>query len=192
MVGWGSLIWDPRELPLRSSWQPDGPALPVEFTRIADDGRLTLGLREGVADVQTLWAVMSDGELEVTRAQLARRERTVPDQIGCLDRNGGGSPGSLASMGAGGPNVGRADLVGRLSRWMADRQLDGIIWTALPANFEQRAGQALSVDATVGYLEQLSGEQRQRAEQYVRRAPPQVRTDIRRGLELALGWTPTT
>jgi hypothetical protein len=184
------LIWDPRELPLRSSWQPDGPVLPVEFTRIADDRRLTLGLRDGVADVQTLWAVMSDRVLEATRSQLAQRERTVPDRIGFLDRRGGGCLDSLRS--SDGPRLADRDLVGDLASWLAERELDAVIWTALPANFEERAGRALSVDAAVGHLEGLSGEARRRAEQYVRRAPPQVRTDIRQGLERILGWTPTT
>jgi hypothetical protein len=179
-VGWGSLIWDPRGLPLRSPWQPDGPALPVEFTRVTDNGRLTLGIRDGVADVQTLWAVMSDRTLETTRSQLARRERTVPERIGCLDRHDAPS------------SAGGRDLVGRLASWLAERDLDAAIWTALPANFEARAGRPLSVDAAVDYLERLSCEARGRAEQYVRRAPPQVRTDIRQGLERVLGWTPTT
>ena len=35
VVGWGSLIWDPRQLPVRSSWQPDGPELPVEFAYLS-------------------------------------------------------------------------------------------------------------------------------------------------------------
>jgi hypothetical protein len=192
VVGWGSLIWDPRELPLRSPWQPDGPALPVEFTRVAADGRLTLGLRNGVVDVQTLWAVMSDRELETTRSQLAQRERTVPDRIGCLDRHGGGCPDSLDTIGSVGPSLSDDDLVRRLASWLTDRQLDAVIWTALPPNFEERTGRALSVSAAVSYLEQVSGETRWRAEQYVRRAPPQVRTDIRDGLERVLGWTPTT
>lgn len=186
-MGWGSLIWDPRGLPLSSPWRPDGPALPVEFTRVADNGRLTLGLREGVADVQTLWALMSDRALEMTRSQLAQRERTVPDRIGCLDRHADRCVGSRD-----GPSVGDHDLVGPLASWLAERELDAVIWTALPSNFEERTGRALSVDAAVGYLERLSREARRRAEQYVRRAPAQVRTDIRQGLEHVLGWTPTT
>jgi hypothetical protein len=190
-VGWGSLIWDPRELPLRSPWQPDGPALPVEFTRVAADGRLTLGLRNGVVDVQTLWALMSDGELEVARAQLAQRERTVPDRIGCLDRHGGGFLDSLESIGGAGPGGGDGDVVRRLGSWLADRRLDAVIWTALPPNFEEQTGCALSVGAAVSYLEQVSDEVRRRAEQYVRCAPSQVRTVIRQGLERVLGWTPT-
>jgi hypothetical protein len=175
------LIWDPRQLPVRSSWQPDGPELPIELARVSDDGRLTLVLREGVADVQTLWAVLSDRELEATRQQLAQRERTVPALIGSLDRSGGGC---LDSIPGADPSV-----LARLASWLSDRQLDALIWTGLPSNFEERTGRPLSVDAAVRYLEQLPDDVRRVAEQYVRRAPRQVRTHIRQGLERDLGWT---
>ena len=35
-VGWGSLIWDPRELPILRTWFEDGPLLPIEFARESD------------------------------------------------------------------------------------------------------------------------------------------------------------
>jgi hypothetical protein len=40
-VGWGSLVWDPRDLPVKGAWRPDGPRLPIEFARQSDNGRLT-------------------------------------------------------------------------------------------------------------------------------------------------------
>ena len=42
IIGWGSLIWDPRDLPREGIWQDDGPELPIEFSRISVDARLTL------------------------------------------------------------------------------------------------------------------------------------------------------
>lgn len=181
MVGWGSLIWDPRQLPLSSAWNPDGPELPVEFGRVSKDGRLTLALREGVASVPTLWALMRVEELEEAREQLARRERADPDQIGSLDGAGRGCVASLDPI--------HGESLPRVRSWLSDRPLDAVVWTGLPSNFEDRTGRTLSVEAAVGYLEGLSDDARQVAERYVRRAPAQVRTIIRQGLERELGWT---
>ena len=36
-IAWDSLIWEPGPLKLASSWQPDGPSLPLEFVRDSDD-----------------------------------------------------------------------------------------------------------------------------------------------------------
>jgi hypothetical protein len=195
VVGWGSLIWDPRQLPLRLPWHPDGtpshpnrspwhsdgPELPVELARVSRDGRLTLALRQGVADVQTLWAVMSCGTLDEARHHLARRERTDPGQIGSLDCSGDARVDSLDLI--------HGAAVPALASWLSERDLDAVVWTGLPSNFEERTGEPLGVDAAVRYLDQQSGDTRLAAEQYVRRAPAQVGTDIRRGLERRLGWT---
>lgn len=46
VVGWGSLAWDPRELRVEGQpgqqFAPDGPILPLAFSRVSQDGRLTL------------------------------------------------------------------------------------------------------------------------------------------------------
>lgn len=181
MVGWGSLIWDPRQLPLGSRWRPDGPELPVEFARVSGDGRLTLVLREGVGAVRTLWAITSCTALDEARDHLARRERTDAARIGSLDSHGHCQVESLDP-------IHRASLP-QLASWVAERDLEGVIWTGLPSNFEEQTGDSLGVDAAVRYLAQLSGETRHPAEQYVRRAPAQVRTTIRAGLARELGWT---
>lgn len=42
ILGWGSLIWDKRNLRLAGEWQVGGPVLPIEFSRVSGYGRLTL------------------------------------------------------------------------------------------------------------------------------------------------------
>jgi hypothetical protein len=46
VLAWGSLVWDPGALRLASNWMEGGPVLPIEFSRISDDGRLTLVIDE--------------------------------------------------------------------------------------------------------------------------------------------------
>lgn len=46
VIGWGSLPWDPRELRVEGQpdhkFSPDGPTLPLAFSRVSQDDRLTL------------------------------------------------------------------------------------------------------------------------------------------------------
>ena len=40
ILGWGSLVWDSRQLPHSGEWHTGGPVLPIEFSRVSKDGRL--------------------------------------------------------------------------------------------------------------------------------------------------------
>ena len=58
-IGWGSLIWNSGVLKIRNKWYEDGPILPIEFSRISDDGRVTLIIDKSGTPVRTLWALMT-------------------------------------------------------------------------------------------------------------------------------------
>ena len=51
-LGWGSLVWRPDNLLIRSEWFSDGPFLPIEFARRSQDGRLTLVIVEKAKPVR--------------------------------------------------------------------------------------------------------------------------------------------
>lgn len=80
-LGWGSLIWDPRNLQITGSWETDGPLLPVEFARVSQDGILTLVL---YPDVSVLWARAAHRDLQQAIDNLRRREGTSTNRIGFL------------------------------------------------------------------------------------------------------------
>ena len=46
ILGWGSLIWNQNGLPVKGQWKKNGPVLPIEFSRVSRDGRLTLVIDE--------------------------------------------------------------------------------------------------------------------------------------------------
>jgi hypothetical protein len=171
-LGWGSLIWCQKALPVAASWQPDGPSLPIEFARESKDRRITLVVCEGAPDVTTLWARLNVETLEAARAVLQTREGCQPGAIGWCSPDG-------ASQHAG------ATVIGQ---WASERNLSGVVWTALQPKIGA-AYRTPTLDEVVGHLARLEGRERDTAEEYVRFTPRQIVTPYRTAIEGLLGWT---
>ncbi len=173
VLGWGSLIWSPRELPLRGSWSPDGPALPIEFSRISPDGRLTLAVDPVAgAPVVTMWALSASETTNDAVRDLARREGCVERWIGYAEpATGEASCHQFPEQ---------VDVSRDVLAWCEDARFDGVVWTALPVTFAERTGRPFTVARALDYLRSLKGERRSTALEYVRRAPDVVDTPVRR------------
>jgi hypothetical protein len=179
-LGWGSLIWDPRSLPIRRPWFTDGPLLPIEFARESKDKRITLvivpnNLAE-VACVRALWALMVATDLGVARAELAKREGTDVKNISCW------------------PDEVLPKEVGEVvEAWAKEKALDGVVWTALSPKFNNEDCRMPGVDEVLKHLGKLSHSDYAAwncAQEYVRKAPRQIDTEWRRRMECEFGWTP--
>ena len=169
-IGFGSLIWDPRTLAMRGDWNGDGPMLPVEFARQSHDGRMTLVILPGAAPVRTYWARMDCADLASAAESLRVREGIIEHRPEWIGRWSRGETGPIGD-------------------WAGGR-FDHVIWTALPCRFDGEDHRLPTADQAVTYLQTLDGDVRARAEEYVRRAPPQTETAFRRRFEVDLGWTP--
>ena len=181
-IAWGSLLWQPEPLQLASGWEPDGPALPLEFVRDSDDSaELALVLHPPAPAVPTHWARLATDDLDAAREMLRRREKIraeYPYWVGSLPLP---------------PGVAQAtppDLVARIEAWMRDHDVDAVVWTALPAKFADVSERAPSAHEALAFLDGLAGETRAKAEEYVRRIPTDIRTLYRGLIEERLGWTP--
>lgn len=174
-LGWGSLIWDPRGLPIQRTWFEDGPFVRVEFVRESSDGRITLVLEPSAVPVRSLWAVMDTTDLNVAREALRERE-------GIVLKNKDAHIGTWA---VGQPTP---EAIFSLSEWANARGVNRVIWTALPAKLPGNRGSPQS--RVIRHLAKLTGQKRINAEQYVRLAPKQIDTAYRRLIEAALQWTP--
>src|SRR5436190_1350463 len=89
VLGWGSLIWCPGSLRIKTKWRSDGPRLPIEFARISRDGRVTLVVLPGAEDQPVYWALSEFDDLHDARGNLKEREGTPSkDHIHCLTGDG--------------------------------------------------------------------------------------------------------
>ena len=138
-LGWGSLVWDPRELPVRGDWFADGPFLPIEFARQSSNGRMTLVIvPNGFPLVRSLWKPMDASNLKEARTALGVRECSGnPKPESCVD-------------------YWQRDRKNRLSRkfidkWAKALQIDVVVWTALPPKFNDENGRIPTAAEVVTY-----------------------------------------
>ena len=122
-LAWGSLVWDPRQLPNPPGVVKDGPFAPVEFTRQSDDGRITLVIDPKAEPVRVLWAHMLSSSLH--DAQKALRDREGITATNWLSRIGSWRIGDSPPRD-----------IPELPQWAEDRDLDAVVWTALPPRFD--------------------------------------------------------
>lgn len=177
VLGWGSLIWKPLNLKVKGFWNTDGPLLPIEFARKSDDGSLTLVLFPDADNVQTLWAYSSFDDLDQAIENLRDRERTSRKRIGYISIPDGSSNCQVVPQ-----------VLDRIRQWVEERELDAVIWTDLPSNFEEEELKEFFEDNVISYLKGLTGDELKAAEIYLKKAPDQVRTKIRPRIEEELGW----
>lgn len=181
-LGWGSLIWCPGCLPI-DQWKSDGPYVKVEFVRQSQCNRLTLVLYNDAEPVRSLWARMT-APLNEAVCKLTRREYS-----GIAEENI--DDWSETNIGRWSKGMADPKVIPGLGSWASQQDdIDYVIWTALGPKFCGRPV-APTEEQVVAYLRRLSNEGRAcKAEEYVRKAPSQIRTAYRRRIEHCLGWMP--
>ncbi len=169
-LGWGSLVWDPKKLPIKGQWQNDGPYVPVEFLRQSNNGRLTLVIDPLSKPMPILWAELSVCNLSEAVEKLRIREKTSCKQIGRW------------------PDAEGYDYKKEIGDWAKSKGINGVVWTALGPKFCDEDGRRPSQCEAIQYLRGLTGDARNLGKEYVEKAPVQIDTVYRRAFTTALGW----
>lgn len=180
VIGWGSLIWDPRTLNMDGTWRSHGPWFPIEFARLSDGGRgrLTLTIAPGAPLVQTLFTISQHASLEHAISNLADREGCSSDAIG---RYVVATQQLHAHREA-------PLLREQLQHWLVEGQgraerVDAVIWTDLGPSFHDVVRWDFHLVHALEHLKQLRGRDWKRAAEYILRAPAQITTPMRPALE---------
>lgn len=171
VLGWGSLIWDPRPAFNRQvgPWEPGGPQLAIEFCRISESRRnaLTLVIDSHLGTpVETLYTISKRSDINEAIADLRLREGTSPARIGYVNRASSVEHGRDARV------------VEAIGNWAEVTNIQSVIWTDLPSNFPEREPDRF-IDAALTHLRSLSPEGIQKSVEYIVKAPPQMTTRLR-------------
>ena len=115
---------------------------------------------------------MDTGDAKEARDQLGSREDISEKKWDCLigvwpDKN--------------------PDCILGLEEWACARELEAVVWTALDPTFKEDGP---IEDQVIKHLRALRGTKRDEAERYIRRAPRQIDTAIRRRIETEFQWVP--
>lgn len=179
VLAWGSLIWDQRDLMLAGPFTPNGPTLPLEFSRVSRDRRLTLVIDEARGTACTTYVAPSIfSDLEEAIDSLRRREGMPgPAGVGFVDSRDR-RRGETASQR-------HPRAVVAIERWAMRTDYRAVIWTALASNFHEpdQAGVPFSVEAALAYFATLDGPHLENALRYIRKAPPEIRVPLREAVD---------
>jgi len=170
-IGWGSLIWNPENLACQNKWFEDGPLLPIEFTRISGNNRVTLIIDKNSSPVRTLWSLMLHSNLDDCINSLMTREGTTKENIHYTSAN----------------DTCEDKFESLIKKWLLEKHIDLAIWTGLSFSKKTNSKRPTVVEI-IKHLEQLTGTERSIAEEYIRLAPRQIDTEYRREIENKLGW----
>lgn len=181
ILGWGSLVWNPKLLQYNTTfgWQNDGPMLPLEFSRISKDFRLTLVLEPTAKLVQSLYAISTNTTMEEAILNLAVREGSARNAIGYFDLSKNKCHPEYFVY------------IENIKEWLTVHpEIDAVIWTNLKANWEETDRVKSKKRDRLDHLKTLDGPTKAIAEEYIRKAPIQITTNFRKEIQKELKWYP--
>jgi len=138
---WGSLLWDNDGLNLQTLWKKTNIRLPLNFSRISDNGkgRLTLVIDniDGISN-PIYYAITKTTNLNTAIENLKIREGTIPKYIGYINLKNDSSRYS--------DRLTEKDIE-KFKTFALKNKIDAVVWTDLYPNFKN-----FSTDNALKYI----------------------------------------
>ena len=139
---WGSLLWDSDELDLQTRWGKTNIKLPINFSRISDNGkgRLTIVIdnKDGIFN-PIYFAITKTTNLNTAIENLKIREKTITKYIGYINLKNDSSRYS--------ERLTESDIKS-FKNFAIKHNIDAIVWTDLFPNFKN-----FSTENALKYIE---------------------------------------
>ncbi len=175
IIAWGSVVWDSRTLRYEGDWKRSGPSLPLEFSRVSRNCRLTLVIdEEDGKQCATRYAQSSRNTLHDAIADLRDREGTIWARIGYVDLTSHTDSASAYVQPQG--------TVEAIATWCRQHGFESAVWTALRPSFKEETGKDFSVVAATCHISRLPVQAKKVAIEYFNKAPDEIVTPLREHL----------
>jgi len=178
ILGWGSLLWDKRKdfEDQISNWEPGGPSLRLEFSRVSESrgNALTLVVdSENGTPCEVSYTFSGRSVPEDAICDLRCREGTTLKNIGFYFADSSKK------------NARDASVFESIKRWADSKDINVVVWTDLISNFKEKSTfkVSFSLENAVKHIQSLPPEGKAKAAEYVYRAPEFVNTPLRRALQ---------
>jgi hypothetical protein len=152
-IGWGSLIWDYKNLPIHLNetecpWIKTNLKLPLEFSRISDkgNGRITLVIdTNGTLNNVYYAPLLSTTDKKQAIISLRRREKTNTKNIGYIDNITNEINSRLPIK-----------IINDIKSWMKNNNIDIAIWTDIETNWESLKGKKFTNKDAFDYFTSIN------------------------------------
>ncbi len=171
IIAWGALLKNSKGLSI-GKWANNGPSLPLEFSRVSADKRLTLVIDEKRGEMNaTSFAISKHNNLEKAFKELLKKEKININRIGVVNLKTG-----LVSQ-----------CVSRYSKpvytnivtWAKKNGVDAVIFAALGPKFKDVLEVKFSPESAFAYVSKLPVKTRQIAKKYIASIPAEIDTPFR-------------
>jgi len=145
-LAWGSLLWDYTQLNLKSGWIESSLQLPLNFSRISDKGkgRLTLVIDNNSGKINSIFISSTKiNNLNKAINTLKLREKTKKNNIGYINTKDNSSRTNLLSP----------EQLQSIFQLAINNNLDAIIWTDIPPNFQEITGEKINTINALKYID---------------------------------------
>jgi len=145
-LAWGSLLWDYTQLNLKSGWIESSLQLPLNFSRISDKGkgRLTLVIDNNSGKLNSIFISSTKiNNLNKAINTLKLREKTKKNNIGYINTKDNSSRTNLLSP----------EQLQSIFQLAINNNLDAIIWTDIPPNFQEITGEKINTINALKYID---------------------------------------
>lgn len=168
IIAWGNLVGDKSVA--AGKWQTDGPTLPIEFSRISKDGRLTPVIDpQSGANNNVCFATSKFRNLKSTIKAFQKKEKVAMSRVGVIDVTNAAKSECANRH----PQVATA-----IYNWAKGKGFEAVVYTALGRKFKDAIDVPFSPENARNYISGLPPKKRSIARGYIRKVAKRINTPV--------------